>query len=127
MIDTDAVLFRETDAVRELTLTANFVDVGTAVGLDLGFVVGFGVAVGFAVAAALVADDVAVGTVGTCVVAGRACPITPRAAGGTVGDGPALFPPREDPTKAARITTAIRIPIHVRRLHPPPMADGAAV
>jgi hypothetical protein len=63
LIDTEAVLFRETDAVRTVTLTASVVVMGAGVGFDFGFV-GFGVAAGFLVAGAFVADGVASERVG---------------------------------------------------------------
>jgi hypothetical protein len=56
-MDTIAVLLRETDDVRAVTITESFVDVGVGVGLAFGFVVGFGVVVGFFVAGALVVDS----------------------------------------------------------------------
>ena len=51
-----AVLLRETDAVRAVTITESLVVVGVGVGF-FGFVVGFGVAVGFFVAGALIVES----------------------------------------------------------------------
>lgn len=127
MIDTVAVLFGGTDAVRELTLTGSLVDVGAMVGFDVGLAVDFGVVSGFLVGSATLA---AVGDAATSVGPGVASnglapwPTNPnpkpkpKAAGGAVGDGPVVVPPIEDPTAAARITTAIRMPIHVLGFQP---------
>jgi hypothetical protein len=64
LIDTEAVLFRETDAVRAVTFTESAVVADAGVGFDFGFVVGLGVAAGFLVAGAFAADGVASERVG---------------------------------------------------------------
>ena len=125
MIDTVAVLFRATDAVREFTLTDSLVDAGAVVAFDFGFAVGVGVAPGFLVGAGTlaVAADAAT-SVGAGVASNGLAPWPtkpkprPGAAGGALGDCPAALPPIEDPTAAARITTAIRMPTHVRGFQP---------
>ena len=57
LMDTIAVLLRETEAVRAVTITESFVVVDVGVGFGFGFVVGFGVAVGFFVAGARVVES----------------------------------------------------------------------
>ena len=95
LIDTEAVLFRGADAVSALTLTDSFVEVGVGVDFDFGFAVGFDVAPGFAVVTALVVDVEAAETVGAAVTSsGLAWPTSPKAAGGAVGTGSAVLPPR---------------------------------
>jgi hypothetical protein len=120
LIDTEAVLFRETDAVRAVTLTASVV-AGFGVGLGDGFVVGFGVAAGFLVAAGPVGE----GESSESISAGEgvepnavAWTTGPKAAGGGVGAGFAGAPPRDDPTAAARTMTTIAMPTDERVLQP---------
>jgi hypothetical protein len=107
LIDTEAVLFRETDAVRAVTLTAS--------------VVGLGVAAGFLVTAGPVGE----GESSESVSAGEgvepnavAWTAGPKAAGGGVAAGFAGAPPRDDPTAAARTITTIATPTHERVLQP---------
>jgi hypothetical protein len=130
LMDTIAVLLRGTDAVSAVTFTASFEVVGIGVGFGLGFEVGFGVTVGFLVAGTLVVDDEAnaVGAGASVELNGLAWPAKPRAAGGGVGAGSAVLPPRHDPTTAARKTTTIRTPTHERmpQVVGAPAAGGAA-
>ncbi|MEA2629796.1 MAG: hypothetical protein QOE66_15 [Chloroflexota bacterium] len=121
LIDTEAVLFRETEAVRAVTLTTSVVVAGFGVGLGDGFVVGFGVAFGFLVGAAPAGE----GESSESVSAGEgvepnavAWTSGPKAAGGGVGAGFAGAPPRDDPTAAARTITTIATPTHERLLQP---------
>jgi hypothetical protein len=113
LIDTEAVLFRDTDAVRAVTLTASVV--------VAGFGVGLGVAAGFLVAAGAVGE----GESSKSVSAGEdvernvvAWTTGPKAAGGGVAAGFAGAPPRDDPTAAARTITTIATPTHERVLQP---------
>jgi hypothetical protein len=122
-IDTVAVPPRGTVAVRELTMTGSFVDVG----FDPGLAVAFGAAVGFLVAAAVgVVVAAAVDVVGDAAVSDAddasgppaPRPANPSAAGGALGAGSAPLLPNDDPIAAAMITIAIRMPIHVFRPQP---------
>ncbi|MFL5724573.1 MAG: hypothetical protein ACJ78H_14390, partial [Chloroflexota bacterium] len=123
LIDTLAVLFRETDAVREISLTDSLVDVGVGVGLALrfAFAVGFGVAAGFFVAGGVLVvtgDGTAVGRAVDAPTAVTPAPSNPRAAGGALGPGAGVPPLSDDPTTAATITTTRMMPTHVRPLRP---------
>ncbi len=79
LIDTCAVPFRDTEAVRALTLTGSTVDGGGWLAFGFGFAVGFGVEVGFFVAGALVVDGADGAVVAPVGVA--APPSSPNAAG----------------------------------------------
>ena len=123
LTDTDAVLFRGTVAVRELTFTGSVVDAGAEVGFGFGPAVGFGVLVGLVVVAGVlaVAGDATV-SVGAVVASDELAPWPtkpkPKSATGALGGCPGVLPPSADPIAAARITTAIRMPIHVRGFQP---------
>jgi len=137
LIVTDAVLLRETKAVRLVTLTVNgagglAVGVGAGRGVGrgvaFGLTVAFGVAAGFALGTEL-ASDVAIATdvaTGAGVRAGRLpCPVRPRAAAGALGTGSLLFPPRQDPIADTTMTRPTMAMTHERRRGPDLGPEGA--